>query len=87
METEVSMTKGEARVRRNFNNLERQDVASIKNDVAMLIDFCEDGIKTVKENNNLTDVQKGETIRLWSLAQTAYEEGAMWAVKAATSNL
>jgi len=87
METEVSMTKGEARVRRNFNNLERQDVASIKNDVAMLIDFCEDGIKTVKENTSLTDVQKGEAIRLWSLAQTAYEEGAMWAVKAATSNL
>ena len=29
-------------------------------------------------------MQKVRLIRLWALAQTAYEEAAMWAVKAAT---
>jgi len=46
-------------------------VTSIKHQAAQLIDVCED----LKENDP----------RLASLAQTAFEEGAMWAVKAATA--
>ncbi len=83
-------TKGEERVRVKFNVVEqapqRKNVDVIKFESAKLIDFCEDGIKEVKEKE-WNDRAKGEAIRLWSLAQTAFEEAAMWAVKAATYNL
>lgn len=92
MENEASLppTKGEARVRVKFNVVEkiaeRKNVDGIKYETANLIDFCEDGIKDVK-SKEWNDNAKGEAIRLWSLAQTAYEEAAMWAVKAATYGL
>jgi hypothetical protein len=83
-------TKGEGRVRVKFNVVEqvpeRKNVDAIKYESAKLIDFCEDGIKDVKAKE-WNDNAKGEAIRLWSLAQTAYEEAAMWAVKAATYGL
>ena len=83
-------TKGEARVRVKFNVVEnvaeRKNVDAIKYESAKLIDFCEDGIKDAKAKE-WNDNAKGEAIRLWSLAQTAYEEAAMWAVKAATYGL
>ncbi|WBT37114.1 Acb2/Tad1 domain-containing protein [Hyphomicrobium sp. DMF-1] len=73
-----SETLGEQRVRISFNpaNAERggevaDRVREIKVKSAELIDLCE--------------ALKPEDPRLASLAQTAYEEAAMWAVKAATA--
>lgn len=67
-------TIGERRVRTSFNvaaGETRSDIDVIKNMSATLIDICE----KLKANDP----------RLASLAQTAYEEAAMWAVKAATA--
>jgi hypothetical protein len=83
-------TKGEDRVRVKFNvvesKAERANVDGIKYETAKLIDFCEDGHKDVEAKEWNTN-SKSEAHRLWSLAQTAYEEAAMWAVKAATYGL
>lgn len=83
-------TVGESRVRVSFNVVQqkeqRSNVDEIKKESASLIDFCEEGKKDVNQkewNQNA----KNEANRLWSLAQTAYEEAAMWAVKAATYGL
>jgi len=72
------MTVGEDRVRVNFNPSSVTVVDVIKMSSAQLIDLCN------AEKEKLTSDQY-ETLRLWSLAQTAYEEAAMWAVKAATA--
>jgi hypothetical protein len=64
-------TIGEQRVRTTFNPSAQSDVDTIKQKAAELIDLCE-GLKA-KDG------------RLAALAQTAFEEGAMWAVKAATA--
>lgn len=64
-------TVGEQRVRTDFNVSGSDIVAQIKAKSAELINLCE-GLKA-KDG------------RLASLAQTAYEEAAMWAVKAATA--
>jgi hypothetical protein len=64
-------TLGEQRVRTDFNVEGSDLVTRIKNDSAKLIDLCE----TLKEKDP----------RLASLAQTSFEEAAMWAVKAATA--
>lgn len=66
-----SETVGEQRVRVKFNPSATEDVDVIKQKSAELIDLCE-GFKA-------------KDPRLASLAQTAYEEAAMWAVKAATA--
>ena len=83
-------TIGEARVRVKFNVVEskeeRANVDAIKYESAKLIDFCEDGKKDVN-NKQWNQNAKNEANRLWSLAQTSYEEAAMWAVKAATYGL
>jgi hypothetical protein len=65
------MTVGQARVRVSFNPSTSNVVDQIKQQTADLIDLIE-GFK-------------GKDPRLASLAQTAYEEAAMWAVKAATA--
>ena len=65
------MTIGENRVRVDFNPSQNRDVTEIKERTADLINICE-GLK-------------GKDARLAALAQTAYEEAAMWAVKAATA--
>jgi len=62
---------GAARVRENFNPGGTSMVDKIKRYTADLIDLCED-LKRLDP-------------RLAALAQTAYEEAAMWAVKAATT--
>lgn len=67
----VEKTIGEQRVRTSFNVAGAGIVDDIKRKSAELIDLCE-GLK-----------QKDP--RLASLAQTTYEEAAMWAVKAATA--
>ena len=62
---------GEDKVRVKFNPSASSDVDQIKQKTAELINACE--------------TLKGRDPRLASLAQTAYEEAAMWAVKAATA--
>lgn len=66
-----SPTVGEQRVRTTFNPSATSEVEIIKNKSAELIDLCE--------------TLKSKDPRLASLAQTSYEEAAMWAVKAATT--
>jgi hypothetical protein len=67
------MTKGEYKVGINFNPSGDDTVSKIKRAAADLIDLIE-----------TLPTEVVECIRLKSLAQTAIEEGAMWAVKAAT---
>lgn len=62
---------GEVRVRTEFNVTNNSTIDLIKQKSAELINLCED----LKQKDG----------RLASLAQTAYEEAAMWAVKAATA--
>lgn len=62
---------GEHRVRIEFNPSNDDAVFQIKQKAAELINLCE-ALKT-------------KDIRLASLAQTSFEEGAMWAVKATTA--
>lgn len=64
-------TIGESRVRTQFNPAANSDVDVIKQRTAELINIC--------------DHLKSKDPRLASLAQTSYEEAAMWAVKAATA--
>lgn len=65
------MTIGEDRVRTKFNPSADTVVDRIKQKTAELIDLCEE--------------LKVKDPRLASLAQTHYEDAAMWAVKAATA--
>lgn len=69
--TQQTLTLGENRVRTTFNPSQNDVVSQIKQKSAELINLCE----TLKEKDG----------RLASLAQTTYEEAAMWAVKAATA--
>jgi hypothetical protein len=64
-------TVGETRVRTTFNPSENSMVDLLKQKTADLIDMCE--------------TLKAKDPRLASLAQTSFEEAAMWAVKAATA--
>jgi hypothetical protein len=65
------MSVGEMRVRTTFNPSANSVVDQIKQKSAELIDICE--------------TLKAKDPRLAAIAQTAYEEAAMWAVKAATA--
>ena len=67
------MTKGEYRVGITFNPSAGTTVYNIKRAAADLIDL----IETIPADTE-------DRPRLKALAQTAIEEGAMWAVKAAT---
>lgn len=69
--TQDKKTIVEERVRTDFNVSGSSIVDNIKMKSAELINLCEG----LKEKDG----------RLASLAQTAYEEAAMWAVKAATA--
>jgi len=72
------MTKGEYRVGITFNPSGDDTVEQIKRMAADLIDLIET-ITTDGETDQYIEVS-----RLKALAQTAIEDGAMWAVKAAT---
>jgi|1185.fasta_scaffold214100_2 hypothetical protein len=63
---------GAFRVREDFNPSKDDLVTKLKRYTADLIDICEHDLKH-------------RDPRLASLAQTAYEEACMWAVKAATT--
>lgn len=69
-------TLGMQRVRADFNPSGNEQVDQIKIKTAELIDLV---------NNLLSPPNPSEAGRLKSLAMTAYEEAAMWAVKAATT--
>ncbi|HEY2105079.1 MAG TPA: hypothetical protein VGH29_04810 [Candidatus Binataceae bacterium] len=69
-------TLGQSRVRMSFNPSANQDVENIKMRAADLIDLCEDFKKKCGSN--------GEAVRLFALAQTHFEDAAMWAVKGVT---
>jgi len=69
--SEQVKTIGEVRVRTDFNPANDSVVDQIKQKTAELI--------------NLVESVKGKDGRLASLAQTTYEEAAMWAVKCATA--
>ena len=77
------MSIGGDRVRVKFNPSANGTVDRIKCTTAELIDICK------REQDELyasaSPQQQMEVGRLWSLAMTAYEEAAMWAVKAATA--
>jgi hypothetical protein len=68
---ENTKTIGEQRVRTEFNPSQNDIVSQIKQKSADLINLCEE--------------LKAKDGRLASIAQTSYEEAAMWAVKAATA--
>ena len=69
-------TLGEVRVRTDFNVSGSTTVDEIKQKSAELINLVD---------NLLSPPNPSEAGRLKSLAMTAYEEAAMWAVKAATA--
>jgi hypothetical protein len=69
---------GAFRVREQFNPSGNEMVTKIKRYTADLIDLCEE--MKAKQDGKIGEVQ-----RLCALAQTAYEEAAMWATKAATT--
>lgn len=71
-------TIGERRIRIEFNPSGVGNVNYFKQKTAILIDVCEE---MKPKEGELVDSEK---MRLIALAQTAYEEAAMWAVKAAT---
>jgi hypothetical protein len=73
------MTKGEYRVGVNFNPGGHEQVDGIKNITAGLIDEME---RVVRVGNG--DGGNREAARCAAIAQTRYEEAAMWAVKAVT---
>lgn len=83
------MTLGEKRVRVSFNPSNESIVDNIKQKSAELIDLLQslrndEASKTYDKSPEVLNETSGEKLRLISLAQTAYEEAAMWAVKAAT---
>jgi hypothetical protein len=73
------MSLGEDRVRLEFNVTGNPTVDGIKKRAAHEIDRCANALKD--------HPQTDESRRLWALAMTAYEEAAMWAVKAATAKV
>lgn len=74
----MNETLGEKRVRVNFNTSGNSKVDQVKKETAKLIDILEEA---------KLEAFTSEEVRLFSLAQTSFEEGGMWAVKALTSNL
>lgn len=73
------MSLGEDRVRVKFNLSNNSLISQIKQKTAELIDLVQSMPKP-------EDLQKaGEFARLCALANTHYEDAAMWAVKAATA--
>lgn len=74
------MSLGEDRVRIKFNPSDNTLVSQIKQKSAELIDLV-DRLPGPQPHD---DKKYSEFRRLMALAQTNYEDAAMWAVKAAT---
>lgn len=85
----TQITKGQYRVGVSFNPSGDETVTEIKRLAALLIDAI-DGIPMIPGigKDDPIDVDHAEWLnernRLKALAMTAVEDGAMWAVKAAT---
>jgi hypothetical protein len=82
-------TVGEIRIRVKFNPSNNGSVDQIKQKTAAIINDLEamrneEASKTYDKSPEVLQAVSGEKMRLISLAQTAYEDAAMWAVKAAT---
>lgn len=75
-------TLGESRIRTTFNPNDDSKVQHIKERAAEFINYID---KNVNAPANMPQRSLGEFVRLKSLAMTAMEEAAMWAVKAATA--
>lgn len=85
----MEKTLGEQRVRTSFNPSDKDSVSQIKQKSAELIDLLQaikndEVSKTYDKTPEALQSVSGEKLRLIALAQTAFEEAAMWAVKAAT---
>lgn len=83
------LTLGEKRVRIEFNPGKNDVVSQIKQKSAELINLLQaikndEASKTYEQSPEAMKELSGERFRIIALAQTAYEEAAMWAVKAAT---
>lgn len=81
---------GEKRVRTDFNVSGSSVADSIKQKTAELINDLQairndEAAKTYDKSVYAKNEISGEKFRLISIAQTTYEEAAMWAVKAATT--
>ena len=78
---------GESRVRTEFNPSKDDVVDQLKQKLAEIINLV-DNLKEYKttEKSPALEVPTADPkkMRLIALAQTSFEEGAMWAVKAAT---
>lgn len=83
-------TIGELRVRADFNPSQNDVVSQLKQKTAELINLLQairndEASKTYGDSEAHLKELSGEKLRLISLAQTEYENAAMWAVKAATA--
>jgi hypothetical protein len=74
----MEQTLGQKRVKAEFNPAKNDTVSQIKDKTAELIDLCQ----SMKDPGSHAEQFSGEKHRLIALAQTAFEEAAMWAVKA-----
>jgi hypothetical protein len=84
-----TLTLGEKRIRIDFNVSGLDSVNSVKRKKAELIDDLDairntEVSKTYVNSVEAKEIVSGEKLRLLALAMTAYEEAAMWAVKAMT---
>ena len=84
------LTFGEKRVRFDFNPSRFPEVDLVKKQTADIIDFLnacknDEVSKTYGETDAAKKELSGEKLRSIALAQTAYEEACMWAVKALTA--
>lgn len=87
---DLAPTLGEQRIRVSFNPSNDSVVDKIKHKTAELIDLLQavrndEVSKTYDKSPDCMQQLSGEKLRLIAIAQTTYEEAAMWAVKAATS--
>ena len=83
----MTQTLGQKRVKAEFNPTKDGLVDQIKNKSAELIDLIQvmrndEASKSYEKTPEQFKELSGEKLRLIALAQTAIEEGAMWAVKA-----
>jgi hypothetical protein len=79
----MERSKGELRIRTDFNVTNNDLVTVVKQKSAFLIDLAEELVVDHDSNGDAINCDS-EKRRLISLAQTAYEEAAMWLVKAIT---
>lgn len=79
-ETSPPKSIGECRIRTLLHLGEVTTEGIIKQKTAALINICDD----LKPKPELGEKIFPEKLRYIALAQTAYEEASMWAVKAAT---